>query len=62
MSTKMSGSSSGGMKGGDMLKGLSRKNPKGVDASMSCKGGSVNSDATRGSVAPTPRTLGPRDS
>ncbi len=44
-----------------MLKGLSRKNPPGVDASMSPKGGSVNADATRGGVAKTPRTLGPRD-
>ena len=56
-----SGNSSGGMKGGSLLGGLSRKSPKGVDASMSPKGGSVNADATRSGVAPTPKTIGGRD-
>lgn len=44
-----------------MKSGMSRKNPAGVDASMKPKGGSVNADATRGSTAATPKTLGPRD-
>lgn len=44
-----------------MLKGLTRKNPAGVDASMSPKGGSVNAEATRGGTARSPKTLGPRD-
>lgn len=56
-----SGKSSGGMGGGNMLKGMSRKNPAGVDKSMKPMGGDVNSEATRGSTAPTPRTLNPRD-
>lgn len=56
-------SGSTGMQGksGSLLMGLTRKNPKGVDASMSPKGGRVDADATRGGTAPTPRTLGPRD-
>jgi hypothetical protein len=44
-----------------MLKGLTRKCPPGVDASMSPRGGDVNTDATRGGVAKTPRTIGPRE-
>lgn len=56
-----SGKSSGGMGGGSMHAGMSRKNPKSVDDSMNPKGGSVNNEATRGATAPTPRTLGPRD-
>lgn len=43
-----------------MLDGLTRKNPPGEDKSMTIKGGSVNTDATRTSVAATPKTLGPR--
>lgn len=53
-----------GMRGksGSMLKGLTRKNPAGVDSSMKIPSSrSVDSDATRGGTAPTPRTLGPRD-
>ena len=49
-------------KGGSMLKGLSRKNPPGVDSSMKpMSSRSVDTDATRSGVAPTPRSLGPRD-
>jgi len=48
-------------KSGSLTSGMSRKNPKGVDASMSPKGGKVDSDATRSGVASTPRTLGPRE-
>lgn len=48
---------SGGM---DMCKGMSRKSPAGVDKSMACKGGSVDSDTTRDKVAPTPATIGGR--
>ncbi len=44
----------------NMHDGLRNKSPKGVDASMTCKGGSVNSETTRGGVAPTPKTIGPR--
>lgn len=40
--------------------GLTRKAPAGVDKSMSMKGGSVDKDTTRGSVAPSPKTLGGR--
>lgn len=59
--TRIKGGSAGmGMKG-NMLAGMTRKNPPGVDKSMTCKGGSVNADATRGGAAPTPKTLGPRD-
>ena len=54
-STGMSGKSQ------NLHSGLSRKAPKGVDASMSPKGGSVNSDATRSGTAASPRTIGPRD-
>lgn len=54
-STGMMGKSS------NMLKGLTRKNPPGVDASMKPMGGSVDNNATRSGVAPSPRTLGPRD-
>ena len=51
---KMSGKSM------SMLDGLTRKNPPEYDASMKPKGGSVDSEPTRDSVAPTPRTIGPR--
>lgn len=56
-------SGSTGMKGKsmNMHKGMSRKSPAGVDSSMKPMGGSVDSGATRGKTAPTPRTLGPRD-
>lgn len=56
-------SGSTGMQGKfmDMLKGLSRKNPAGVDKSMGMGSRSVDADATRSGVAPTPKTLGPRD-
>jgi hypothetical protein len=41
--------------------GLKNKSPKFPDASMGTKGGSsVSADATRSSVAATPKTLGPR--
>jgi len=51
--------SSGGM---NMHSGMTRKAPAGVDKSMSIpKGSTVNSDPTRGGVAATPKTLGPRD-
>jgi hypothetical protein len=44
----------------DLLKGLQNRSPKDGDASMKCKGGSVNSEATREGTAKTPGTLGPR--
>ena len=42
-------------------KGLSNRSPKSEDSSMARKGGSVNSEPTRSGVAPTPKTLGPRN-
>lgn len=45
----------------NMHKGMKRHAPMGVDASMKPMGGSVDNNATRSGVAPTPRTLGPRD-
>ena len=42
-------------------KGMKVREPAAVDASMRCKGGSVNSDTTRKETAPTPKTLGPRN-
>ena len=41
-------------------KGMKTREPAAVDASMKCKGGSVNNDTTRKEVAPQPKTLGPR--
>ena len=43
-----------------MLEGLVNRSPKDGDASMTPKGGSVNSEPTRSSTAPGPKTLGPR--
>ena len=40
--------------------GLTRKNPPASDASMKPSSGSVNDAATRDSVAPGPKSLGPR--
>lgn len=45
---------------GDLLKGLSRKNPSASDKSTSLPGKNIDSDAVRSGVAPTPKTLGPR--
>jgi hypothetical protein len=42
--------------------GMKVRSPAAVDASMKCKGGSVNSESTRSSTAATPKTLGPRES
>lgn len=50
---------SGGTKG-SMQEGMKKTSVKSVDSSMECKGGSVNDEATRSGVAPTPKTLGPR--
>ncbi len=47
--------------GANLYAGLSNKSPKAVDASMGCKGGSVDKDTTRDSVAPTPKTIGGRE-
>lgn len=59
MSTKMKGGSSMGKP--SMTEGMSNKSPKAVDESMRPPSGSVDSDTTRSGVAPTPRTLGPRE-
>jgi len=46
----------------NLMEGLKRKSPPGVDKSVSLpKSPSVNSEATRDSVAKNPKTLGPRD-
>lgn len=45
----------------DLMAGLKDRSPKFKDASMTLKGGSVDDDATRSSVAKTPGTLGPRE-
>lgn len=45
---------------GNLLKGLSRKNPKASDKSTSLPGNNINSDSTRTKTATTPPTLGPR--
>jgi hypothetical protein len=58
--TKISGKRSGGMSMTDMKSGMSNHSPKRPDASMVCKGPSVNADADRSGVAPTPRSLGGR--
>jgi|HubBroStandDraft_3_1064219.scaffolds.fasta_scaffold00993_7 hypothetical protein len=42
-------------------KGMKDRAPQPVDASMRCKGGSVNNDTTRRETAPTPKTIGPRE-
>lgn len=42
-------------------KGMKVRSPSASDASMKCRGGSVNNDTTRKSTAPTPKTLGPRE-
>ena len=41
-------------------KGMKTREPAAVDASMKCKGGSVNDESTRKETAATPKTLGPR--
>lgn len=43
-----------------MQEGMSNRSPKSVDSSMTPPKGSVNDGAVRDSVAPTPKTLGPR--
>lgn len=42
-------------------KGMKSREPAAVDASMRCKGGSVNNESTRSGTAATPKTLGPRE-
>lgn len=46
--------------GTNLHSGLTNKSPKAVDASMGCKGGSVDKDTTRDGTAKTPSTLGGR--
>ena len=41
-------------------KGMTNRSASASDASTKCKGGSVNDEPTRSSVARTPGTLGPR--
>lgn len=51
-----------GYGGKNILAGMSRKSPAGMDKSGGATGkyGSVNAGATRSGTAPTPKTLGPR--
>lgn len=50
-----------GRRGGkSMLEGMTTKSPEASDASTQPKGGSVDSNATRGETSATPKTLGPR--
>ncbi len=56
---KDSGTATGGMTG-SMQDGMKSTSVPSSDESMKCKGGSVNDNPTRDSVAPTPATLGPR--
>ena len=45
----------------NLMSGLKNTAPSGVDKSMSIpKGNSINSDTTRGGVAPTPKSIGGR--
>ena len=41
--------------------GMRDRSPPATDASTRCKGGSVNSETTRGETAKSPGTLGPRE-
>lgn len=50
--------SDGGKATSNLMEGLKNMSPKAP--SETPKGPSVNKDATRGSVAPTPKTLGGR--
>jgi len=50
----------GGMKGGNMLSGLTNKSPEACDSSCKPPSGSVNSEATRSETAPNQPTIGPR--
>lgn len=59
-STKMKGGSAAS-KPGNMHMGMTNHSPKSADASTVPPKGSVNEGAVRSGVAPTPRTLGPRD-
>lgn len=53
------------MKTGGLHDGLKTKSPKDIGGSdlpmKMAKSSTVNDDTTRKGVAPTPRTLGPRD-
>ena len=57
------GSGHGGMASQTKIhqSGMKVRSPSAVDASMKCKGGSVDRDTTRSSTAATPKTLGPRE-
>jgi hypothetical protein len=45
----------------NLHKGMTNRSPKATDASTRLPGKNIDSDATRGSTAKTPRTLGPRN-
>ena len=49
------------MNKGGALKTMGKTAPPAVDASFTMKGGKVNADAVRGSVAPSQKVLGPRN-
>ena len=45
----------------DPFKGLKDSSPPAVDASQKLPAKNIDSDSTRSSPAPTPKTLGPRE-
>lgn len=45
---------------GGYFSGMTNRSPSATDKSTTPKGSSVDADATRTGVAPTPKTLGPR--
>ena len=55
------GMDSSGMKGGNMLSGLTRKTPPGMDKSGMIGGNTINKDATRDKVGGQPTAPGPRE-
>ena len=57
----MAKSKSGGTAPKTSLKQGTNRSAKVPDASMRCKGGSVNAAPTRSEVARSPGTLGPRE-
>lgn len=50
-----------GMKGGNMLSGMTRKNPPGMDGSGFKTGARVNQEPTRSAPGKQPPVLGPRE-
>ncbi len=45
-----------------LLKGMTKRSPSAPDGKITKMSASVNSETTRKETAPTPKTLGPRES